>query len=167
MVIVDEAHRSHYGFGDTAADGYAQHLRNALPNATMLAFTGTPLKEWDRDTRKVFGDDVDVYDMNRAVEDGAVVPVYFEPRLIPLKRIAGITDDDIDDSAEEVLTGLDEVERDRIQRSVAALEIIYGSDDRLDALAEDFVRHWEDRRENMREFIGAPGKAMILSLIHI
>lgn len=163
VVIVDEAHRSHYGFGDTAADGYAQHLRNALPNATMLAFTGTPLKEWDRDTRKVFGDDVDVYDMNRAVEDGAVVPVYFEPRLIPLKRIAGITDDDIDDSAEEVLTGLDEVERDRIQRSVAALEIIYGSDDRLDALAEDFVRHWEDRRENMREFIGAPGKAMIVT----
>ena len=64
VVIVDEAHRSHYGFGDTAADGYAQHLRSALPNATMLAFTGTPLKEWDRDTRKVFGDDVDVYDMN-------------------------------------------------------------------------------------------------------
>ena len=102
VVIVDEAHRSHYGFGDTAADGYAQHLRNALPNATMLAFTGTPLKEWDRDTRKVFGDDVDVYDMNRAVEDGAVVPVYFEPRLIPLKRIAGITDDEIDDTAEEL-----------------------------------------------------------------
>ena len=122
-----------------------------------------PLREWDRDTRKVFGDDVDVYDMNRAVEDGAVVPVYFEPRLIPLKRIAGITDDEIDDTAEEVLTGLDEVERDRIQRSVAALEIIYGSDDRLDALAEDFVRHWEDRRENMREFIGAPGKAMIVT----
>ena len=163
MVIVDEAHRSHYGFGDTAADGYAQHLRSALPNATMLAFTGTPLKEWDRDTRKVFGDDVDVYDMNRAVEDGAVVPVYFEPRLIPLKRIAGITDDDIDDSAEEVLTGLDEVERERIQRSVAALEVVYGSDDRLDALAEDFVRHWEDRRENMWEFIGAPGKAMIVT----
>ena len=102
--------------------------------------------------------------MNRAVEDGAVVPVYFEPRLIPLKRIAGITDDEIDDTAEEVLTGLDEVERDRIQRSVAALEIIYGSDDRLDALAEDFVRHWEDRRENMREFIGAPGKAMIVTV---
>lgn len=163
VVIVDEAHRSHYGFGDTNADGYAQHLRDALPNATMLAFTGTPLKKWDRDTRKVFGDDIDVYDMNRAVSDGAVVPVYFEPRLIPLARIPGVTDDDLDDAAEEVLDGLDELERDQVQKSVANLELIYGTDDRLDTLADDLVRHWEDRRSNMSEFIGGPGKAMVVT----
>ena len=93
VVISDEAHRSHYGFGDTNADGYAHHLRAALPNATMIAFTGTPIDEWDRNTREVFGGEIDVYDMNRAVADGAVVPVYFEPRLIPLERIQGITDE--------------------------------------------------------------------------
>lgn len=162
VVVVDEAHRSHYGFGDTA-DGYAQHLRDALPNATMLAFTGTPLKKWDRDTRKVFGDDIDIYDMNRAVKDGAVVPVYFEPRLLPLARIPGVTDDDIDAAAEEALEGLDELERDRIQRSVAVLELIYGTDDRLDRLAADLVGHWEDRRENMKEFIGGHGKALVVT----
>lgn len=163
VVIVDEAHRSHYGFGDTAADGYAQHLRDALPNATMLAFTGTPLRKWDRDTRKVFGDDIDIYDMNRAVKDGAVVPVYFEPRLIPLARIPGITDDALDAAAEEALEGLDELERQRIQQSVAVLELIYGADDRLETLADDLIRHWEDRRENMSEFLGGHGKALVVT----
>ena len=162
VVISDEAHRSHYGFGDTNADGYAHHLRTALPNATMIAFTGTPIDEWDRNTREVFGGEIDVYDMNRAVADGAVVPVYFEPRLIPLERIQGVTDDDIDQAATDILEGIDEDDREKAQRSVAVLNTIYGSDQRLDTLAGDFVRHWEDRRENMRQFIGAPGKAMIV-----
>lgn len=162
VVISDEAHRSHYGFGDTNADGYAHHLRTALPNATMIAFTGTPIDEWDRNTREVFGGEIDVYDMNRAVADGAVVPVYFEPRLIPLERIQGITDEEIDDAAADILAGIDGDQREKVQRSVAVLNTIYGSDQRLSNLAQDFVRHWEDRRENMRQFIGAPGKAMIV-----
>lgn len=162
VVIVDEAHRSHYGFGEHMKDGYAQHLRSALPNASMLAFTGTPLKEIDRDTRRVFGDDVDVYDMNRAVADGAVVPVYFEQRLIALGKVEGVNDEDLDSAASEILSGLDEVEAERIQRSAAALEVIYGTDDRLDTLASDFVEHWELRRETMKEFLGGHGKAMIV-----
>lgn len=162
VVISDEAHRSHYGFGDTNADGYAHHLRTALPNATMIAFTGTPIDEWDRNTREVFGGEIDVYDMNRAVADGAVVPVYFEPRLIPLERIQGITDEEIDEAAADILEGIEQEDREKAQRSVAALNTIYGSGQRLDTLAEDFVRHWEDRRENMRQFIGGPGKAMIV-----
>lgn len=162
VVIVDEAHRSHYGFGANKPDGYAQHLRSALPNATMLAFTGTPLRTWDRDTRRVFGDDIDVYDMNRAVNDGAVVPVYFEQRLITLGKVEGLIDADLDAAADALLDGLDEAESERIQRSAAALEQIYGSDERLDTLAADIVAHWELRRETMREFIGGPGKAMIV-----
>ena len=162
VVISDEAHRSHYGFGDTNADGYAHHLRTALPNATMIAFTGTPIDEWDRNTREVFGGEIDVYDMNRAVADGAVVPVYFEPRLIPLERIQGITDEEIDDAAAEILAGIDAEDREKAQRSVAVLNTIYGSEQRLSTLAQDFILHWEDRRENMRQFIGGPGKAMIV-----
>lgn len=162
IVISDEAHRSHYGFGDTNADGYAHHLRTALPNATMIAFTGTPIDEWDRNTREVFGGEIDVYDMNRAVADGAVVPVYFEPRLIPLERIQGITDEDIDDAAAEILADIEDEDREKAQRSVAVLNTVYGSDQRLSTLAQDFIRHWEDRRENMRQFIGGPGKAMIV-----
>lgn len=162
IVISDEAHRSHYGFGDTNADGYAHHLRTALPNATMIAFTGTPIDEWDRNTREVFGGEIDVYDMNRAVADGAVVPVYFEPRLIPLERIQGITDEDIDDAAAEILADIEDEDREKAQRSVAVLNTVYGSNQRLSTLAQDFIRHWEDRRENMRQFIGGPGKAMIV-----
>ena len=85
IVIADEAHRSHYG----DLDGYARHLRSALPNAALIAFTGTPIREADRDTRQVFGADIDVYDLRRAVDDNATVPVYFEPRLIQLARLDG------------------------------------------------------------------------------
>ena len=162
VVISDEAHRSHYGFGDTNADGFAHHLRTALPNATMIAFTGTPIDEWDRNTREVFGGEIDVYDMNRAVADGAVVPVYFEPRLIPLERIQGITDEEIDDAAAGILADIDEEDREKAQRSVAVLNTVYGSEQRLSTLAQDFVRHWEDRRKNMWQFIGGPGKAMLV-----
>lgn len=158
IVIADEAHRSHY---DTL-DGYAAHLRRALPNAALIAFTGTPIAEGERDTRRVFGDDIDVYDLHRAVEDGATVPVAFEPRLIKLARIDGIDDEDIDAAAEEVSAGLDEVDRDRLQRSVTTLDAVYGAPQRLETLAQDFVTHWERRREAMRPFIGGPGKAMIV-----
>jgi len=83
-VIVDEAHRSHYD----DLDGYAWHLKKALPHATLIAFTGTPISFEDRNTRDVFGEYIDIYDLTRAVEDGATVPVYFEPRLIKVELAA-------------------------------------------------------------------------------
>lgn len=158
IVMADEAHRSHY---DTL-DGYAAHLKNALPNASLIAFTGTPIAEGERDTRRVFGDDIDVYDLHRAVEDGATVPVSFEPRLITLARVAGVDDESLDAAADELTAGLDEADRDRIQRGVATLEAVYGAPHRLQTLAEDFVRHWEDRRDAVQPTMGVPGKAMIV-----
>ncbi|MGC0365091.1 type I restriction enzyme R subunit [Rhodococcus sp. 27YEA15] len=158
IVMADEAHRSHYD----SIDGYAAHLKNALPNATLIAFTGTPIAEGERDTRKVFGDDIDVYDLHRAVADGATVPVSFEPRLIKLARVDGVDDDDLDDAAEEATGQLDQADKDRLQRSVAVLDTVYGAPQRLEVLADDFVKHWETRREAMRPFIGGSGKAMIV-----
>ncbi|MGW3797688.1 type I restriction endonuclease subunit R [Dermacoccus nishinomiyaensis] len=158
IVMADEAHRSHY---DTL-DGYARHLRMALPHATLIAFTGTPIAEGERDTRRVFGDDIDVYDLHRAVKDGATVPVAFEQRLIQLERVDGIEDEDIDERAEEASAGLDDADKARLQQSIAKLDTIYGSDERLTTLAQDFVAHWETRRELMTPFIGGHGKAMIV-----
>ena len=158
IVIVDEAHRSHYD----NIDGYAAHLKSALPHATLIAFTGTPIAEGERDTRRVFGDDIDTYDLLRAVEDGATVPVAFEPRLIKLERAEGVRDVDIDDAAEEATESLDEADRDRLQKSVAVLNTVYGSPQRLKELAGDLVKHWEVRRDLMQPFIGGPGKAMVV-----
>lgn len=158
IVMADEAHRSHYD----NIDGYAAHLRNALPHATLIAFTGTPIADGDRDTRHVFGDDIDVYDLHRAVTDGATVPISFEARLIALRRAEGVADEELDDAAEEAAGQLDDADKERLQRSVAVLETVYGAPQRLEVLAEDFVKHWETRREAMRPFIGGPGKAMIV-----
>src|SRR5699024_10961992 len=102
IVIVDEAHRSHYD----DLDGYARHLRDALPNATLIAFTGTPISFEDRNTRAVFGDYIDIYDLSRAVEDGATVPVYFEPRLIKVQLAAGVSEDALDAAADEATLGV-------------------------------------------------------------
>lgn len=159
IVVVDEAHRSHYD----SIDGYAAHLKSALPNATLIAFTGTPIAEGERDTRRVFGDDIDTYDLFRAVEDGATVPVAFEPRLIKLERAAGVKDSDIDDAAEEATESLDEADKERLQRSVAVLNTVYGAPERLAELASDLVQHWENRRAAMEPFIGVPGKAMVVA----
>src|SRR6185312_463231 len=141
IVIVDEAHRSHYD----DLDGYARHLRDALPNATLIAFTGTPLSFDDRDTRAVFGDYIDIYDLSRAVDDGATVPVYFEPRLIKVRLAEGLTQEDLDAAADEATTGLDDTERARIEQSVAVVNAVYGAPARLEALAADIVKHWETR----------------------
>ncbi len=158
IVIVDEAHRSHYD----DLDGYAAHLRDALPNATLIAFTGTPISLADRNTRQVFGDYIDIYDLTRAVRDGATVPVYFEPRLITVGFAADVTDDDIDSAADEAAVGLDLAERERIEKSVAVINAVYGAPERLQALACDIVTHWKNRRAQMAPFIDAPGKAMIV-----
>lgn len=159
IVVVDEAHRSHYD----NLDGYAAHLHHALPHATLIAFTGTPIAEGERDTRRVFGAEIDVYDLNRAVEDGATVPVVFEPRLISLTRADGVDDDALDDAAEELTADLDEDSRHRIEQSVAVMETIYGAPERIKVLAKDLVHHWETRRDAVSPMIGGPGKAMVVT----
>lgn len=158
IVVVDEAHRSHYD----DLDGYARHLRDALPNATLIAFTGTPISFAERDTRAVFGDYIDIYDLTRAVADGATVPVYFEPRLIKVGFTADATEEDIDRAADEYTVGLDDTERARLEASVAVVNAVYGAPQRIATLAEDLVSHWEERRERMLPFIESPGKALIV-----
>ena len=158
IVIVDEAHRSHYD----SLDGYARHLHDALPRATFIAFTGTPISFDDRNTQEVFGSYVDIYDLTRAVRDGATVPVSFEPRLVQVQLAEDVSPEDLDAAADEETKGLDEVERERIERSVAVINAIYGAPERVAALAADIVAHWETRRANMRQFIECNGKAMIV-----
>ena len=158
IVIVDEAHRSHYD----DLDGYARHLRDAMPFATMIAFTGTPISSADRNTRGVFGDYIDIYDLTRAVDDGATVPVFYESRLIPLDLPAGVDPDVIDERADEATAGLDDSQRERIQQAVAVMNALYGAPDRLRVLSKDIVEHWEARSAQMCKFIGVPGKGMIV-----
>src|SRR5690606_8240835 len=143
---------------------------NALPNATLIAFTGTPISTADRNTEKVFGDVIDVYDLTRAVEDGATVPVYFEPRLVKVAFAEGLDAETIDAAADEATAGLDDVERDRIEKSVAVVNAVYGAPARLRELAADVVQHWERRRAAMEELVrasstpgGAPGKALVVA----
>ncbi|MGC3993494.1 MAG: type I restriction endonuclease subunit R [Propionicimonas sp.] len=158
VVVVDEAHRSHYD----DLDGYARFLRDALPHATLIAFTGTPISEVDRDTREVFGDYIDIYDLSRAVADGATVPVFFEPRLVKVAFADDVTAEDLDRAADEATVGLDDVDRERLEKSVAVINAVYGAPARLATLAADVVGHWETRRERMRPLIDGPGKAMIV-----
>ncbi|MPZ63113.1 MAG: HsdR family type I site-specific deoxyribonuclease [Propionibacteriales bacterium] len=158
IVIADEAHRSHYD----DLNGYARHLKDALPNAALIAFTGTPISFDDRNTREVFGDYVDIYDLTRAVDDGATVQVYFEPRLIKVGLSMGISEEDLDHAADEATVGLDEVERTQIEKSVAVINAVYGAPARLEALAADIVEHWETHSQEMRKFISLPGRAFIV-----
>lgn len=158
IVMVDEAHRSHYD----DLDGYARHLQDALPNATLIAFTGTPISFADRNTRDVFGDYIDIYDLTRAVEDGATVPVYFEPRLAQVGLGAGVTEEDLDAAADEATDGLDEIERHRAEQAVAVINAVYGAPSRITRLATDIIDHWERRSKEMVKFIGCAGKAMIV-----
>jgi type I restriction enzyme R subunit len=151
VVVADEAHRSQYGF----ADGYAKHLRDALPNATYLGFTGTPIESADRSTRSVFGDYIDVYDLTRAVEDGATVRIYYESRLakVSLPAYALAT---LDALADEITEGAEEAEATRAKTKWARLEAIVGAGDRLDMVAADLVEHWSYRPR--------PGKAMVVTM---
>lgn len=155
VVIVDEAHRSHYD----DLDGYARHIRDALPQAAFIAFTGTPISFAERNTQDVFGDVIDTYDLTRAVEDGATVQVYFEPRLIQVQIAGDVTEDELDAAADEAALGLDDVERERIEKSVAVINSVYGAPARLHALARDLLAHWDTRSDAMRPFIDSPGKA--------
>ncbi|MFI0979439.1 type I restriction endonuclease subunit R [Streptomyces sp. NPDC021093] len=158
LVVVDEAHRSHY---DTL-DGYARHLRDALPYATLIAFTGTPLSKADANTTAIFGDYIDIYDLKRAVDDEATVRVYHEPRVIDVSLPPGVDPDAIDAQANTLTEGMDDAERRRAVQYAATMTTVYGAPDRIATLADDLITHWEQRRDLMRPQIGGPGKAMVV-----
>jgi type I restriction enzyme, R subunit len=163
VVMCDEAHRSQYGLGarinaeGETIYGYAKYLRDALPKATFVAFTGTPIASKDKDTRAVFGDYVDIYDIEQAVKDRATVPIYYESRLVKLEMDAGTTDA-IDAEVEELTE--DEEERAREQRKSrwAALEKLVGTAPRIATVAEDLVKHFEARQDAMQ------GKALTVCM---
>ena len=163
IVVADEAHRSQYGFRERMTEdgslraGYAKYLRDALPNATYLGFTGTPIESGDRSTRSVFGDYIDVYDLTRAVEDGATVRIYYESRLAKVS-IPDDAREAIDKLADEIIEGAEETAATAAKSKWARLEAIVGADDRLELIARDIVEHWERRRSELF------GKAMIVTM---
>lgn len=153
VVIADEAHRSQYDF----IDGYARHMRDALPNASFIGFTGTPIELADANTRAVFGDYISVYDIQRAVLDGATVPIYYESRLAKL-ALDEAERPKIDPGFEEATEG-EEVERkEKLKSKWAQLEAVVGADKRLALVARDIVEHFDKRIEAM------DGKAMIVCM---
>ena len=153
VVIADEAHRSQYDF----IDGYARHMRDALPNASFVGFTGTPIELEDANTRAVFGDYISIYDIRRSVEDGATVPIHYESRLARLE-LDESERPTIDPDFEEATEG-EEVERkERLKTKWAQLEAIVGAPDRVRQIAEDIVYHFEQRLEAM------DGKAMVVCM---
>lgn len=171
VVIADEAHRTQYGFSAAlkAPDlqvaegsaryqvGYAQHLRDALPNATFVAFTGTPVSSEDRDTRAVFGDYIHVYDMQQAKEDGATVAIYYESRLAKLSlKDSELTH--IDDEVDELAEDEEEEQQARLKSRWAALEKVVGAEPRIKSVAADLVAHFEERNQ------AQTGKAMIVAM---
>jgi type I restriction enzyme R subunit len=153
VVIADEAHRSQYDF----IDGYARHMRDALPHASFIGFTGTPIELQDANTRAVFGDYISVYDIQRAVEDGATVPIYYESRLAKL-ALDEAERPKIDPDFEEATEG-EEVERkEKLKTKWAQLEAVVGAQKRLGVVARDIVEHFEKRLEVM------DGKAMVVCM---
>ena len=153
VVIADEAHRSQYDF----IDGYARHMRDALPNASFVGFTGTPIELEDANTRAVFGEYISVYDIQRAVEDKATVPIYYESRLAKL-AIDESERPKIDPGFEEATEG-EEVERkEKLKTKWAQLEAVVGAEQRLTLVARDIVAHFEERIEAM------DGKAMVVCM---
>jgi type I restriction enzyme R subunit len=152
-VIADEAHRSQYAF----VDGFARHMRDALPNASFIGFTGTPIEKTDANTRQVFGEYISIYDIQRAVEDKATVPIYYESRLAKLE-LSAAGKPKIDADFEEVTEGEETQRREKLKTKWAALEAIVGTEKRLDVVARDLVKHFEDRQE------ANSGKGMIVCM---
>ena len=153
VVIADEAHRSQYDF----IDGYARHMRDALPNASFVGFTGTPIELQDANTRAVFGDYISIYDIQRSVEDGATVPIYYESRLAKL-ALEESERPNIDPEFEEATEGEEVERREKLKTKWAQLEAVVGSEKRVKQIAEDIVVHFEQR-------LGAlDGKAMVVCM---
>ena len=153
VVIADEAHRSQYDF----IDGYARHMRDALPHASFIGFTGTPIELKDANTRAVFGDYISVYDIQRAVQDGATVPIYYESRLAKL-TLNEAERPHIDPGFEEATEGEEVDRKEKLKTKWAQLEAVVGSEKRLTLIAKDIVEHYEKRLEAME------GKAMIVCM---
>ena len=173
VVVSDEAHRSHYGDKAKLVDvkdksgnvidkkytfGYSKHLRDALPRASFIGFTGTPISAEDKDTRAVFGDYVSIYDIQDAVDDGATVPIYYESRLAKLdinQAELELLNDEVDEVIEDEE---DMASRESTKSKWAALEKLVGSEPRMKQVGKDLVAHFEKRIETM------PGKAMIVCM---
>jgi type I restriction enzyme R subunit len=164
VVFVDEAHRSQYGFDakiDSATGevsyGFAHYVRKGLPNATFVGFTGTPIEMVDKNTKQVFGDYIDVYDITQAVEDNATVPIHYEGKIVRLKL-----DDDtkaaIDDTFDEVTEGMEDNEKAKFAGKWSTLEALAGASERLDELASLIVQHFEKRQ------MAINGKGMIVCM---
>ncbi len=153
VVIADEAHRSQYDF----VDGFAKHMRDALPNASFVGFTGTPVELSDKNTRAVFGDYISIYDIQRAVQDGATVPIYYEGRLAKLE-LNEKEKPRLDDNFQEITEGEEEVSKEKLKTKWAALEAVVGSEKRVKLIAQDIVNHIERRWETL------DGKAMIVCM---
>jgi type I restriction enzyme R subunit len=169
IVLADEAHRSQYGFGadvvkqGNEADvkyGYAKHMRDSLPNASYIGFTGTPIELTDKNTRAVFGDYIDVYDMTRAVEDGTTVKIFYESRLAKLE-LPDELKPGIDDEYDEITEHQEQTQKEKLKSKWARLEAIVGAGERVKQIAKDIVQHLE-KREQAQENEG--GKAMIVAM---
>ncbi|MBU1875414.1 type I restriction endonuclease subunit R [bacterium] len=153
VVIADEAHRSQYDF----IDGFARHMRDALPNASFIGFTGTPIAKEDRDTQAVFGNHIDIYDIKQAVDDGATVRIYYESRLAKIEL--STADQKILDQRVEEVTEDDELtERQKRFAKWTSVESVVGSEPRIVQVAADLVNHFEDRLS------AAEGKGMIVCM---
>ncbi|MCC7437148.1 MAG: type I restriction endonuclease subunit R [Armatimonadetes bacterium] len=164
VVIADEAHRSQYGFKakvDTKTGeisyGFAKYLRDALPNASFIGFTGTPIEAHDVSTPAVFGNYIDVYDISRAVEDGATVPIYYESRLARIE-LDEEEKPKIDAAVDDLTEDDSETDQERLKKKWSRVEALVGSDKRLALVARDMVAHFEDRAA------GLDGKAMVVCM---
>ena len=153
VVIADEAHRSQYDF----IDGFARHMRDALPNASFIGYSGTPIEKSDRSTMAVFGDYIDIYDIQQAVEDGATVRIFYEGRLakIELKPSERPT---IDKEFTDITEGEEEKAKERLKSKWARVEALVGSEKRIKLIAKDIVNHFEQRLSAM------DGKAMVVCM---
>ena len=166
IVMADEAHRSQYGLDaktstkDEEVDvkyGYAKYLRDALPNASYIGFTGTPIEFEDKSTPMVFGDYIDVYDMTQAVDDGATVKIYYENRIIKLEADSEELEK-IDEEFEELAQGYEEHQKEKMKGNFTKMEAIVGSPNRIKQLAQDIVNHYEEKSKTVK------GKAMVVCM---
>ncbi len=164
VVIADEAHRSQYGFraGISREDadikyGYAKYLRDAIPNATFIGFTGTPIEKEDRSTPQVFGKYVDIYDVQQAVDDGSTVRIYYESRLAKID-LKPEERPHIDQEFEEITEGEEISTKEKLKSKWARVEAVVGSENRIKTIARDMVEHWESRSSVLE------GKAMIVTM---
>lgn len=164
IVMADEAHRGQYGLTETVDAktgkvkiGTARIIRNSLPNATYIGFTGTPISSKDRSTREVFGDYIDIYDMTQAVEDGATRPVYYESRVIKL-NLDEATLKLIDKEYDIMALNADEAVVEKSKRELGQMEAVLGNDNTINSLVSDILNHYENNRESL-----LTGKAMIVA----